>query len=272
MQFNRLENTESEHSMIKKKFEMIQKIAAFKQLLFEFNHMSDFRQYFRQINEFINSLNDRFDDFLNFIDTNYFNNLQQIFDAKQEMNCFLSMSEALKLIIENRFHGDGKRSLTEALGLLLMLEPFTDQNEHKFKLLVNEAENYKLVKQLQNISDISPHSLLIKAYLYKSKAHKNINFAVKSIKRYNNTELRRRFENNFSKSDRMLLWHGTCQTNLESILREGLKLPENTGNQMFGNGIYFADRVTKSFNYTDCGRNRSDIGTLLLCEVAVGNM
>lgn len=40
---------------------------------------------------------------------------------------------------------------------------------------------------------------------------------------------------------------------------------------MFGKGIYFADVVTKSANY--CHTNRANnIGLLLMCEVALGNM
>lgn len=37
---------------------------------------------------------------------------------------------------------------------------------------------------------------------------------------------------------------------------------------MFGKGVYFADSVSKSGNYC----HAQDIGCLLLCEVALGNM
>lgn len=40
---------------------------------------------------------------------------------------------------------------------------------------------------------------------------------------------------------------------------------------MFGKGVYFADMVTKSANY--CFANKkSNVGLLLLCEVALGNI
>ncbi len=40
---------------------------------------------------------------------------------------------------------------------------------------------------------------------------------------------------------------------------------------MFGKGIYFADMVSKSANY--CKTSKKDnIGLLLLCDVALGNM
>lgn len=40
---------------------------------------------------------------------------------------------------------------------------------------------------------------------------------------------------------------------------------------MFGKGVYFADMVSKSANY--CRTSKTDnIGVLLLCEVALGDM
>lgn len=50
-----------------------------------------------------------------------------------------------------------------------------------------------------------------------------------------------------------MLWHGTKNENLMSILLKGLKIkPPNarhTGS-MFGEAIYFADKLTKSLNYS----------------------
>ncbi|CAL8092502.1 unnamed protein product [Orchesella dallaii] len=68
---------------------------------------------------------------------------------------------------------------------------------------------------------------------------------------------------------RMLLWHGTSEENLASILLNGFQLPPRR-NQMFGAGIYFADRVSKSANYSSCGRVSETKGYLLLCDVLVG--
>ena len=79
----------------------------------------------------------------------------------------------------------------------------------------------------------------------------------------------------FSKlHNRMLLWHGSRTTNFVGILSQGLRIapPEapSTG-YMFGKGVYFADMVSKSANYcfTHPG---NDVGLMLLCEVALGNM
>jgi len=72
--------------------------------------------------------------------------------------------------------------------------------------------------------------------------------------------------------NRMLLWHGSRLTNFVGILSQGLRIapPEApvTG-YMFGKGVYFADMVSKSANYCNTSRS-SDIGVLLLCEVALG--
>ena len=73
--------------------------------------------------------------------------------------------------------------------------------------------------------------------------------------------------------NKMLLWHGSRLTNWVGILSQGLRIapPEApvTG-YMFGKGVYFADMVSKSANYCFTSRE-SDIGCLLLCEVALGN-
>ncbi|KAJ7480240.1 PARP-domain-containing protein [Mycena galericulata] len=72
--------------------------------------------------------------------------------------------------------------------------------------------------------------------------------------------------------ERLLLWHGSRSTNFAGILKNGLRIapPEApSSGYMFGRGVYFADMVSKSFNY--CHSSLSDdTGLLLLCEVAAG--
>ena len=63
-----------------------------------------------------------------------------------------------------------------------------------------------------------------------------------------------------------LLWHGTLLKNLASILKKGFKLPSSCGGLMFGAGIYFANIIEKSLNYTD----KTGLKVLLLCEVNLG--
>lgn len=79
---------------------------------------------------------------------------------------------------------------------------------------------------------------------------------------------------------RMMLWHGTKKRFVTKILENGLKLPKEHG-QMFGTGIYFADRISKSCGYTDdgwalVGANILPTSKLesylLLCDVLLGEM
>ncbi|XP_077299838.1 poly-(ADP-ribose) polymerase [Arctopsyche grandis] len=74
--------------------------------------------------------------------------------------------------------------------------------------------------------------------------------------------------------NRRLLWHGSRVTNFAGILSQGLRIapPEApvTG-YMFGKGVYFADMVSKSANYC-CTNVQNNVGVMLLCEVALGNM
>lgn len=74
----------------------------------------------------------------------------------------------------------------------------------------------------------------------------------------------------WGKKPRMLLWHGTKLAKVAPILEDGFKLPPQN-NQMFGKGIYFADRVSKSCNYTD-GTHSGSIAYLFLCDVLVGRV
>ncbi|KAJ7454394.1 PARP-domain-containing protein [Mycena latifolia] len=70
--------------------------------------------------------------------------------------------------------------------------------------------------------------------------------------------------------ERLLLWHGSRSTNFAGILKNVLRIapPEApSSGYMFGRGVYFADMVSKSFNY--CHTYLSDgAGLMLLCEVA----
>lgn len=83
-----------------------------------------------------------------------------------------------------------------------------------------------------------------------------------------------RFEPFQTTTNRYLLWHGSRIINFVSILTNGLKIAppqaERTGD-MFGNGIYFSDIVTKSAQYC-CVDPVNRTGLILLCEVALGEM
>ena len=76
------------------------------------------------------------------------------------------------------------------------------------------------------------------------------------------------------------LWFNVpCVTPLSHLLfaswlLQGLRIapPEApvTG-YMFGKGVYFADMVSKSANYC-CTSRLANVGLMLLCEVALGDM
>ena len=64
------------------------------------------------------------------------------------------------------------------------------------------------------------------------------------------------------------LWHGTPVPRV--IVREGFDPRVCALDGMFGGGVYFADRSTKSVRYAGASRP-GDKGTLLLCRVSLGH-
>ena len=98
------------------------------------------------------------------------------------------------------------------------------------------------------------------------------------IKNIKNEERFKKFckEEGLKKKDIKLLFHGTRNENVWSILKTGLVLrPTNaviTG-KMFGMGIYNAPRARKSLGYTSFGywtRGSANTGFMILHEVAYG--
>lgn len=77
--------------------------------------------------------------------------------------------------------------------------------------------------------------------------------------------------------NRTILFHGTPSSCVLSIFKNDFWLnPEKQNDpnvqisgRMFGDGCYFADVATKSFNYTRA-HSSNDIGCLIMCEVALG--
>lgn len=82
-------------------------------------------------------------------------------------------------------------------------------------------------------------------------------------------------DNNFFNNiiDHKLLVHGSRTANFMGILSSGLRLPhpsQVSNGSVLGRGIYFADVVTKSFNYCNV-ESTNNIGYIILCEVALGD-
>lgn len=82
---------------------------------------------------------------------------------------------------------------------------------------------------------------------------------------------RRAFEHNQRGRKRVeLLFHGTAGQHVRHILRSGLICPRTPSNgRMFGHGIYFANKVSKSTNYCSV-RRRGMPHFLFLADVALG--
>jgi poly [ADP-ribose] polymerase 2/3/4 len=82
---------------------------------------------------------------------------------------------------------------------------------------------------------------------------------------------RRAFEQNTRGRSRIeLLFHGTPSQNVRHILRTGLICPQTASHgRMFGHGIYFANKSTKSTNYCSV-RRRGAPHFLFLADVAIG--
>ena len=108
---------------------------------------------------------------------------------------------------------------------------------------------------------------IVRKYFRNSNPH-NIDMRIVQIWQVHNVRDYARFmDQDFDKVDNRLLWHGTTRSNLVSILQNRLRLPVvATNGHMFGPGIYFADRMSKSANYTD----QSGPEVFLLCQVALG--
>jgi predicted DNA-binding WGR domain protein len=75
-----------------------------------------------------------------------------------------------------------------------------------------------------------------------------------------------------SLTDHRLLIHGSRMANFMGVLTEGLRIPKQTqvlNGSVLGLGVYFADSISKSFNYCQSSETKN-VGFVLLCEVALG--
>lgn len=126
----------------------------------------------------------------------------------------------------------------------------------EIKAISNETKDYNLIKKYIENTHGSSH---------------NINLKIDKVFEINRHGEDQRYKpfNNFK--NKKLLWHGSRLTNFAGIFTNGLMIapPESyRSGDMFGNGVYFADVVTKSAQYCNAGSN--GVGALLLCEVALG--
>ncbi|KAL5534672.1 hypothetical protein ACEPAG_1136 [Sanghuangporus baumii] len=132
------------------------------------------------------------------------------------------------------------------------------------------------LESMQSVASNSKEFAAIATYALNTHGatHSYYKVAVQNVFR-----VRRKYEdenwakagfNDLGEDQRLLLWHGSRSTNFAGILSQGLRIapPEAPVNgYMFGKGVYFADMMSKSYNY--CYPDTSgNIGILLLCDVA----
>jgi len=137
-------------------------------------------------------------------------------------------------------------------------------------------QNYKkLGAILKPLSDFSREFKLIKRYIDNSHDAVALGYKVKLTNLYSVSRPGEREEFSPFKMirPRKLLWHGSRLCNFVGILNQGLRIapPEApTTGYLFGKGIYFADRISKSAPFCQPSKTNTT-GLLLLCDVAVGN-
>jgi len=65
--------------------------------------------------------------------------------------------------------------------------------------------------------------------------------------------------------DSLLLFHGTPQSNIESILKNNFDLSKRSNGRVYGDGVYFSEMPEVSLGYT------KDQRSLILCQVLPGD-
>ncbi|XP_065208896.1 poly [ADP-ribose] polymerase-like [Planococcus citri] len=152
-----------------------------------------------------------------------------------------------------------------------MLRDVESENNH-----VHPIDSYylKLKTKITSLNKTDREFQTLQLYVQNThaKAHNNYRLEIVEIYKVERQGERKRYEPFNNLYNRKLLWHGSRLANFAGILSQGLTIPEvpQTG-AMFGKGIYFADRVSKSANYCKY-KDNNNTGLVLLCQVALGKM
>ena len=99
----------------------------------------------------------------------------------------------------------------------------------------------------------------------------NLRYKITSIDVVYNAGLRTTFELRKKElkdkgcGDSLLLFHGTPQSNIESILRNNFDLSKRSNGRTYGDGVYFSEMPEVSLDYT------KDQRSLILCQVLPGD-
>ncbi|XP_021959434.1 poly [ADP-ribose] polymerase isoform X2 [Folsomia candida] len=166
------------------------------------------------------------------------------FTPRNSTRSFVSLEDRQEYLARRRERAKEEEYLNR-ISSLMQTDRLSLDSSAKIKLWEDGPNHAKVVKYVNN-----------------SQCHNNVKLTVVNIHRvWRRGDAQRLLHNN-----RKLLWHGTKRSNIPAILQNGFRLPNSAG-QMFGSGIYFADRITKSSNYSD-----QDATFLLLCEVGLGRI
>jgi poly [ADP-ribose] polymerase len=129
----------------------------------------------------------------------------------------------------------------------------------------------QLGAEIKALPSGDPQAETIRDYVQRTQVH-GYKVRVRDVFEVRVPQEREAYEQNKrGTSRRELLFHGTNNQNVRHILRQGLICPRTASNgRMFGNGIYLANRASKSTNY--CHSSRSGIPQMLfVVEAALGN-
>lgn len=155
-----------------------------------------------------------------------------------------------------------------------LISPSADFFLRQFNFL-DDSWKYYLASGVITANRLAPTSeefVNIRNYVNNSQAHENFGLQLLQVIMVSRKVEREREPYCPQLDNRMMLWHGTRAQNVSNILKSGLMIPAPVS-QMFGQGIYFADRVSKSALY--CWRHLGNPpsnwdGYLFLCEVQLG--
>ena len=129
-----------------------------------------------------------------------------------------------------------------------------------------------LPKKLFDESDLLDKEFRIaEGHFLRMSAGTNQNYKIKSIDIVFNRDLREKFKKkqmeltDHGRGDCLLLFHGTPQRNIESILKNNFNLFIIANGRKYGDGVYFSECPEVSLEYT------GDQKSLILCNVLVDN-
>ncbi|CAG8530387.1 12742_t:CDS:1 [Acaulospora colombiana] len=168
-----------------------------------------------------------------------------------------------------------KLDMVEALGEIEIATSLIRSSDNNMNELDSHYNSLRLERMVPLDHDSEEFKLLLR-YVKNTQGATHNSYTLEILDAFDieREGERSRYEKYSNLHNRMLLWHGSRKTNFAGILSQGLRIaPPHvpcTG-YMFGKGVYFADCVSKSANYCYTS-NRDNVGFMLLCEVACGDM